>query len=167
MTRVPAPPSSGPVSRPTVCQVPALDGLPCLQCRSPTAVYLFTIKPAKRDRQQHNHGGTGSSELQAPCRAGEGREGHGCRWVTSSVMRFRRFFDSVVKLPLSRGRGWCRSQLAMRLLTPCVYPHPGACSYGLEDPEDIFMTHWRGTIWGPPHVRDYPSLPASQSPDPD
>ncbi|KAK4147389.1 putative ubiquitin-conjugating enzyme [Dichotomopilus funicola] len=27
----------------------------------------------------------------------------------------------------------------------------GACSYGLEDPEDIFMTHWRGTIWGPPH----------------
>lgn len=28
----------------------------------------------------------------------------------------------------------------------------GACSYGLEDPEDIFMTHWRGTIWGPPHV---------------
>ena len=28
---------------------------------------------------------------------------------------------------------------------------PGACSYGLEDPEDIFMTHWRGTIWGPPH----------------
>jgi hypothetical protein len=30
----------------------------------------------------------------------------------------------------------------------------GACSYGLEDPEDIFMTHWRGTIWGPPHVGD-------------
>lgn len=29
----------------------------------------------------------------------------------------------------------------------------GACSYGLEDPEDIYMTHWRGTIWGPPHVR--------------
>ncbi len=28
----------------------------------------------------------------------------------------------------------------------------GACSYGLEDPEDIFMTNWRGTIWGPPHV---------------
>ncbi|KAI3398357.1 hypothetical protein diail_9449 [Diaporthe ilicicola] len=27
----------------------------------------------------------------------------------------------------------------------------GACSYGLEDPEDILMTHWRGTIWGPPH----------------
>ncbi|KAK4236191.1 ubiquitin-conjugating enzyme [Achaetomium macrosporum] len=27
----------------------------------------------------------------------------------------------------------------------------GACSYGLEDPEDIYMTHWRGTIWGPPH----------------
>ena len=28
----------------------------------------------------------------------------------------------------------------------------GACSYGLEDPEDIYMTNWRGTIWGPPHV---------------
>lgn len=27
----------------------------------------------------------------------------------------------------------------------------GACSYGLEDPEDILMTNWRGTIWGPPH----------------
>jgi len=46
---------------------------------------------------------------------------------------------------------------------PCVYPHPGACSYGLEDPEDIFMTHWRGTIWGPPHVRDYSSLLPQQS----
>lgn len=31
--------------------------------------------------------------------------------------------------------------------------YTGACSYGLEDPEDIYMTHWRGTIWGPPHVR--------------
>jgi hypothetical protein len=28
----------------------------------------------------------------------------------------------------------------------------GACSYGLEDPDDIYMTKWRGTIWGPPHV---------------
>ncbi|KAK0615302.1 ubiquitin-conjugating enzyme/RWD-like protein [Bombardia bombarda] len=27
----------------------------------------------------------------------------------------------------------------------------GACSYGLEDPDDIYMTYWRGTIWGPPH----------------
>ncbi|TPX14538.1 uncharacterized protein E0L32_005230 [Thyridium curvatum] len=27
----------------------------------------------------------------------------------------------------------------------------GACSYGLEDPEDIYMSNWRGTIWGPPH----------------
>ncbi|KAL1895396.1 E2 ubiquitin-conjugating protein mms2 [Sporothrix stenoceras] len=29
--------------------------------------------------------------------------------------------------------------------------HGGVCSYGLEDPEDILMTNWRGTIWGPPH----------------
>ncbi|KAK0707364.1 ubiquitin-conjugating enzyme [Lasiosphaeris hirsuta] len=35
----------------------------------------------------------------------------------------------------------------------------GACSYGLEDPEDIYMTHWRGTIWGPPHVSLPPQIP--------
>ncbi|KAH8888407.1 UBC-like protein [Thozetella sp. PMI_491] len=27
----------------------------------------------------------------------------------------------------------------------------GACSYGLEDPDDINLVFWRGTIWGPPH----------------
>jgi len=26
-----------------------------------------------------------------------------------------------------------------------------ACSYGLQDPEDLLMTHWNGTILGPPH----------------
>lgn len=27
-----------------------------------------------------------------------------------------------------------------------------ACSYGLEDAEDIQMSNWNGTILGPPHV---------------
>jgi ubiquitin-protein ligase len=27
-----------------------------------------------------------------------------------------------------------------------------ACSYGLEDPEDLLMSNWNGTILGPPHV---------------
>ncbi|KAI1038946.1 hypothetical protein LB503_007689 [Fusarium chuoi] len=26
-----------------------------------------------------------------------------------------------------------------------------ACSYGLEDPEDLLMSKWNGTILGPPH----------------
>jgi hypothetical protein len=47
-----------------------------------------------------------------------------------------------------------------------MFSYLGACSYGLEDPEDIFMTHWRGTIWGPPHVRDAPTA-ASVIPVPD
>ena len=34
-----------------------------------------------------------------------------------------------------------------------------ACSYGLEDPEDLLMSNWNGTILGPPHVR--PSLPTT------
>lgn len=29
----------------------------------------------------------------------------------------------------------------------------GSCSYGLEDADDIMMTHWNGTIIGPGHVR--------------
>jgi ubiquitin-conjugating enzyme E2 variant len=28
-----------------------------------------------------------------------------------------------------------------------------ACSYGLEDSEDLLMSNWNGTILGPPHVR--------------
>jgi hypothetical protein len=27
-----------------------------------------------------------------------------------------------------------------------------ACSYGLEDGEDLLMMNWNGTILGPPHV---------------
>lgn len=34
---------------------------------------------------------------------------------------------------------------------------PGTCSYGLESDDDISMTHWRGTILGPPHVRKLPT----------
>jgi ubiquitin-conjugating enzyme E2 variant len=30
----------------------------------------------------------------------------------------------------------------------------GSCSYGLEDGDDILMTHWNGTIIGPGHVRN-------------
>lgn len=29
-----------------------------------------------------------------------------------------------------------------------------ACSYGLEDSEDLLMSNWNGTILGPPHVSD-------------
>jgi ubiquitin-conjugating enzyme E2 variant len=51
------------------------------------------------------------------------------------------------------------------MLTPALQHATGACSYGLEDPEDIYMTHWRGTIWGPPHVssnsRSQTSSPAT------
>lgn len=28
----------------------------------------------------------------------------------------------------------------------------GSCSYGLEDGDDLMMTHWNGTIIGPGHV---------------
>ena len=27
-----------------------------------------------------------------------------------------------------------------------------ACSYGLDNPEDLLMSDWNGTILGPPHV---------------
>ena len=32
-----------------------------------------------------------------------------------------------------------------------------ACSYGLEDSEDLLMSNWNGTILGPPHVRTHSS----------
>lgn len=39
-----------------------------------------------------------------------------------------------------------------------------ACSYGLEDAEDLLMSNWNGTILGPPHVR--PRLPFHPCPLP-
>lgn len=33
------------------------------------------------------------------------------------------------------------------------------CSCGLEDPEDITLSNWRGTIFGPPHVCGRPQIP--------
>lgn len=29
-----------------------------------------------------------------------------------------------------------------------------ACSYGLDEGDDLLMTNWNGTILGPPHVRN-------------
>ncbi|KAL2692222.1 hypothetical protein Neosp_002628 [[Neocosmospora] mangrovei] len=34
-----------------------------------------------------------------------------------------------------------------------------ACSYGLEDPEDLLMSNWNGTILGPPHFVSQVNLP--------
>lgn len=34
-----------------------------------------------------------------------------------------------------------------------------ACSYGLENGDDLLMSNWNGTILGPPHVHTL--LPAS------
>jgi ubiquitin-conjugating enzyme E2 variant len=31
----------------------------------------------------------------------------------------------------------------------------GAISYGLEDSDDNSLTHWNGTILGPPYVREF------------
>lgn len=31
-----------------------------------------------------------------------------------------------------------------------------ACSYGLDEGDDLLMTNWNGTILGPPHVRPFP-----------
>ncbi|KAK0304230.1 E2 ubiquitin-conjugating protein mms2 [Friedmanniomyces endolithicus] len=32
-----------------------------------------------------------------------------------------------------------------------------ACSYGLDEGDDLLMTNWNGTILGPPHVRSTPT----------
>ena len=40
----------------------------------------------------------------------------------------------------------------------------GSCSYGLEDGDDIMMSHWNGTIIGPGHVSPISQLPARRSP---
>ena len=33
--------------------------------------------------------------------------------------------------------------------------HAEACSYGLDDGDDLLMTNWNGTILGPPHVGSF------------
>jgi len=32
-----------------------------------------------------------------------------------------------------------------------------ACSYGLDQGDDLLMSNWNGTILGPPHVRRCPN----------
>ena len=39
----------------------------------------------------------------------------------------------------------------------------GSCSYGLEDSDDIMMSHWNGTIIGPGHVRISSQLTGSRA----
>ncbi|KAF7562900.1 hypothetical protein G7046_g1215 [Stylonectria norvegica] len=41
-----------------------------------------------------------------------------------------------------------------------------ACSYGLEDPEDLLMSSWNGTILGPPHYDETstPTIPSTSKP---
>lgn len=34
-----------------------------------------------------------------------------------------------------------------------AYAIAEACSYGLDEGDDLLMTNWNGTILGPPHVR--------------
>ena len=40
-------------------------------------------------------------------------------------------------------------------LTGNIYTNDAieACSYGLDEGDDLLMTNWNGTILGPPHVR--------------
>jgi hypothetical protein len=38
-----------------------------------------------------------------------------------------------------------------------------ACSYGLDNPEDLLMSDWNGTILGPPHV-SLPDSPSTRQP---
>jgi hypothetical protein len=39
-----------------------------------------------------------------------------------------------------------------------IYHYAEACSYGLDEGDDLLMTNWNGTILGPPHVRNIPSM---------
>lgn len=68
-----------------------------------------------------------SEKLQAPGRAGEGRERIGRRWD---------YYPSD----------------ALQFITD-VLSNLESCSYGLADGEDMMMSNWNGTILGPPHVR--------------
>lgn len=70
-----------------------------------------------------HHGCQGSPQLPPARRTRKGREGIG---------------SGYVRLP------W--PSLALT-------PASEACSYGLQDGDDLLMSNWNGTILGPPHVR--------------
>jgi hypothetical protein len=40
------------------------------------------------------------------------------------------------------------------MLTEVCLSASEACSYGLNDADDLLMSDWNGTILGPPHVRN-------------
>lgn len=68
----------------------------------------------------------------------------------AKVPRNFRLLEELEKGEKGLGAGKDLSHLTagMHLLT-----HAEACSYGLENGDDLLMSDWNGTILGPPHVR--------------
>ena len=83
--------------------------------------------PLRLEYEHHrDHGCEGSAQLPVARRARERRERPRCR----------------------SGCERCHEQLDNTLTRI-----PEACSYGLDEGDDLLMTNWNGTILGPPHVR--------------